>query len=107
MLSQEFALTQPEGPKGLVLSSTTSSDEYQRTSMEFYTRHVCRLSPWPSRLEKAFEEVMSKPELDNAMWGPSEFFPTGTLKDWDVTDRLREIRYPKLILADQIPTLST
>jgi proline iminopeptidase len=33
------------------------------------------------------------------MWGPSEFFPTGNLKDYDRTSRLREIEVPVLFTA--------
>jgi proline-specific peptidase len=33
------------------------------------------------------------------MWGPSEFYATGTLKDWDITSRLGEIRVPALVLG--------
>ena len=33
------------------------------------------------------------------MQGPNEFVITGTLKDWDITDRLGEIRVPTLITA--------
>ena len=31
-------------------------------------------------------------------WGPNEFTATGTLRDFDYTDRLKEIRVPALIL---------
>jgi proline-specific peptidase len=33
------------------------------------------------------------------MWGPSEFCVTGTLKDWDITNRLSEIRIPALVIC--------
>jgi proline-specific peptidase len=33
------------------------------------------------------------------MWGPNEFTVTGTLKDWDVIERLGEIRVPTLITS--------
>ena len=33
------------------------------------------------------------------MWGPHEFLLTGTLADWDVTDRLGEIEAPALIVC--------
>jgi L-proline amide hydrolase len=33
------------------------------------------------------------------MWGPSEIHVTGTLKDWDVTSRLGEIRLPTLVIG--------
>jgi proline iminopeptidase len=32
-------------------------------------------------------------------WGPNEYNPTGTLKDYDVTDRLRELNMPCLICS--------
>jgi proline-specific peptidase len=33
------------------------------------------------------------------MWGPNEYTVTGTLKGWDVIDRLPEIRAPTLITS--------
>jgi proline iminopeptidase len=35
------------------------------------------------------------------MWGPTEFHATGTLLDFDVTDRLHEIDVPVLFIAGQ------
>jgi len=35
----------------------------------------------------------------NLMNGPSEFHCIGTLKDWDITNRLGEIRVPTLLLS--------
>jgi proline-specific peptidase len=33
------------------------------------------------------------------MWGPSEFHVTGTLKDWEIIDRLGEIGVPTLVIG--------
>jgi proline iminopeptidase len=33
------------------------------------------------------------------MWGPSEFYATGTLKDYDRTSRLGELEVPVLLTA--------
>ena len=33
------------------------------------------------------------------MWGPNEYTVTGTLKGWDVAERLGEIRVPTLITS--------
>ena len=38
-------------------------------------------------------------QVYETMAGPSEFFGTGTLKDWDVTDRLEELELPVLITS--------
>ena len=35
-------------------------------------------------------------QVYETMWGPNEFTVTGTLKDWDVIDRLGEIEVPTL-----------
>jgi proline-specific peptidase len=72
--------------------------EYQAAVWEFYRRHLCRLQPWPRGLEVSFETMGT--DVYEAMWGPSEFGPlTGVLKDWNVTDRLAEIRSPVLVTA--------
>jgi proline-specific peptidase len=33
------------------------------------------------------------------MWGPSEWYLTGALKDWDITSRLGEIHLPTLVIG--------
>jgi proline-specific peptidase len=73
-----------------------SCPEYQGAAAEFYRRHLCRTSPWPSCVERTFAGLGT--EVYQAMWGPSEFGPvTGVLRDWDVTDRLGEIHAPTLV----------
>jgi proline-specific peptidase len=67
--------------------------------MEFYRRHVCRLDPWPDCLVRSFTGLREHPEVYLTMQGPNEFVITGTLKDWDITDRLPEIGVRTLITA--------
>ena len=78
-------------------AGATDSEEYQAAMMLFYKRYVCRLDPWPSVLEQAFETANM--QVYNTMWGPSEFSATGNLKEFDVTSRLHEIRIPTLFLC--------
>jgi proline-specific peptidase len=73
-----------------------SCPEYQWAITQFYRRHLCRADPWPDSVERTFA-AMSE-EVYTTMWGPSEFGPvTGRLRDWEVTDRLGEIRVPTLV----------
>jgi proline-specific peptidase len=76
-------------------AGTTDSPEYEEAMLVFYQRHVCRLDPWPDYIAEAFDDINA--EIYNTMFGPSEFFVTGTLKDWDITDRLAGLRVPTLI----------
>ena len=48
--------------------------------------------------QKAFKKLTVN-EVYLTMWGPSEFYATGTLKDWDITSRLGEIRVPTLVIG--------
>jgi L-proline amide hydrolase len=80
-------------------AGTTGDPEYEEAMMVFYRRHVCRVDPWPDWLMRTFEALEANPEVYNTMNGPSEFHVIGTIKDWDVSDRLEEIEVPTLIIS--------
>ncbi len=73
---------------------TTDSEEYEKATLAFYRRHLCRLDPWPEALEQS--NAGASLDVYHIMWGPSEFYMTGTLADYDRTDRLGEISVPML-----------
>lgn len=76
-------------------AGTTDDPAYEAAANAFYHRHVCRLDPWPDVVHEAVANL--RKEVYETMWGPSEVYPVGTLKDWDVTDRLGEIDVPTLV----------
>ncbi len=78
-------------------AGTTDSPEYQAASMDFYKRHVCRLEPWPDGVARTFAKMEEDSEVYLYMQGPNEFVITGTLSDWDITNRLAEIDAPTLV----------
>jgi proline iminopeptidase len=73
--------------------------EYLAAMEVLYSRNFCRVSPWPEPLQTASEH-MSLP-VYTSMWGPNEFTCTGTLIEWDRTDRLGEITNPTLITVGE------
>jgi proline iminopeptidase len=75
------------------------SPEYQEAMGAYYARHVCRLDPWPECMNRAFERMALPVYLH--MWGPSEFTCTGTLRTFNVTDRLDEISVPVLFTCGE------
>lgn len=75
----------------------TGCPEYQSAILGFYREHVCRLDPWPEGLERSFAEAGYA--VYNHMNGPSEFTVVGTIRDWDVTERLEEISVPTLLVG--------
>ncbi len=72
----------------------TDSEEYKRAMEEFYKRYWCRLSPLPESTKRTSQEANL--DIYKTMWGPSEFYCTGNLKDFDVTKRLHELKMPVL-----------
>ena len=78
---------------------TTDNPAYEEAMLVFYRRHVCRLDPWPDCVNRTFVKAAENPEVYRVMFGPSEFHVVGTLKEWDIVDRLSEIRVPTLIMG--------
>lgn len=79
-------------------AGTTDSADYLAAVEVFNKRHLCRADPCPmgdaGNDAPAFNRVIYK-----AMWGPSEFTATGSLKDLDLTPRLGGITAPTLYLC--------
>ncbi|OBH12356.1 proline iminopeptidase-family hydrolase [Mycobacterium sp. E3247] len=78
-------------------AGTTYTAEYQDAIRTWNETYLCRLRPWPPELLAAFAEMGT--EIFETMFGPSDFRIVGTIRDWDVFERLAEIRLPTLILA--------
>ena len=79
-------------------AGTTDSLEYEAATRVFYDRHLCRV-PWPDFVERSFAQMAEDPTVYHTMNGPNEFFCIGTLKEWDITDRLPEITAPTLLVS--------
>lgn len=125
MLATDYMLTQPTGVVSLILASpcldipheaqrllenlppdvqaiihqheaagTTDAEEYQQAVDEWSARHLCRILPLPEPLQRAVAGMGKA--VYGTMWGLSELRCTGTLKDYDRTDRLDEISVPTL-----------
>ncbi|EPQ78486.1 proline iminopeptidase-family hydrolase [Mycobacterium marinum] len=78
-------------------AGTTHSAEYQSAITTWNETYLCRTLPWPAYLTEAFQNL--GPEIFETMFGPSDFRIVGTIRDWDVVDRLAEIALPTLLLA--------
>ncbi len=81
-------------------AGTTDSEEYQQAMMRFYERHLCRI-PFPDVLQRTFDKLAEDPTVYHTMNGPSEFHVIGTLRGWDVTERLSGIRVPVLVVSGE------
>jgi proline iminopeptidase len=78
-------------------AGTTYSAEYQAAIRTWNETYLCRVRPWPTELEEAFRNMGA--EIFETMFGPSDFHIVGTIRSWDVFDRLAEIALPTLVLA--------
>jgi proline-specific peptidase len=78
-------------------AGTTHSAEYQAAVRTWNQTYLCRIQPWPNELLEAFADMGT--EIFETMFGPSDFHIIGTIRGWDVLDRLPEITLPTLLLA--------
>ncbi|TXE18781.1 alpha/beta fold hydrolase [Psychroserpens burtonensis] len=73
----------------------------------YYTEHLLRkpVEEWPKSINLAFEHL--NPNIYIYMQGHSEFGMTGnaSLKNWDVSTRLKEIKTPTLMLGAKYDTM--
>ena len=77
---------------------TTDDPEYEAAVRVFYDEHLCRV-PWPDCVQRSFDQMAVDPTVYHTMNGPSEFHVVGSLKTWDITDRLPEITTPTLLVS--------
>ena len=79
------------------MDAVVSGPEYQAAIRIWNETYLCRVRPWPVELHDAFSRAGG--EIFATMFGPSDFHITGTIRDWEVLDRLGEITGPTLVLA--------
>jgi proline iminopeptidase len=73
----------------------------------YYTEHILRMpiDKWPEAVNRCFKHM--NPNVYVYMQGPSEFGITGdaTLQNWDVTDRLKTLKVPTLVIGAKYDTM--
>ncbi|MEP6700154.1 MAG: proline iminopeptidase-family hydrolase [Bacteroidota bacterium] len=69
----------------------------------FYHEHLCRLKEWPDGLNRAGKHMNG--EIYTMMQGPSEFGISGRLANWDIKNRLKEIKVPTLMIGAKHDTM--
>lgn len=69
----------------------------------FYNEHMCRLIPMPEPVTRSFADL--NPTIYVMMQGPSEFGIGGNLANWNIKDRLKEIRIPTLMIGAKHDTM--
>lgn len=77
----------------------TDSKVYKKAVFEYYLRHVLRD-------EKLLRKKSKKPNTHGnavyeAMWGPSEFKATGTLKTYERVSKLKSLKMPVLLICGE------
>jgi proline iminopeptidase len=79
---------------------TTSSPEYANATKAYYDLYLSRTRSRPTADNDSSRAGFGR-QVYEYMWGPSEFSATGTLKTFDATPWLREVRVPTLFIAGE------
>ena len=79
--------------------------EYEKIMFdEVYTRHVCRVKPWPEPLVRSFAHMNPKPY--QVIQGPNEFIITGNIKNWNRWGDLYKITVQTLVICGRYDTMN-
>lgn len=101
--TNKLKLTLPEKIQKIIneneRNKTYESKEYEKATLEFYKKYFCRIYPYPKPIRDGRKLKMNGEEVYNIMWGPTEFHCTGNLKNVDLTEKLKEIKIPVLLMC--------
>ena len=79
-------------------AGTYTHPDYVAATDSFYARFLYHQ---PEKNVPECNGVSGNTQVYNTMWGPTEFASTGTLLDFDRTDRLHELSMPVLLVAGE------
>jgi L-proline amide hydrolase len=74
------------------------SDAFRQADEVYLRRHVLPVEP-PEALSRSL--ALFNTSLYHAMWGPSEFTPTGTLRGYEAAERLPGLGLPVLFICGE------
>jgi len=78
---------------------TYDTEDYQNAVNVFYENFVIKKQPWSDDVLTTFGQFNT--QIYNYMWGPSEFTAIGTLKNYDATLGLKNIKVPVLYITGE------
>ncbi len=78
---------------------TYDAPEYKLATQIYYELFLARKQPWSADIDSSFSQLGKN--VYEYMGGPSEFTMTGTLKDYDITNGLGEIKVPTLFITGE------
>lgn len=94
---KELPIEMQEAIDKATSSGDYSAPEYAAAEKEYMLRHAAGAVTEDSP-ECLRRPVQKGGEAYVTGWGPNEFTPMGTLKDYDVTGQLKDIREPSLVI---------
>ena len=107
ILAMEYALKYQDNLKGLAKEDFSNPRYTDLVTQQYYTKHVLHLplEEWPEFINRAFSHL--NPNIYIYMQGYSEFGVTGdaSLKGWDVSGRLNELKIPTLMIGGKYDTM--
>ncbi len=83
-----------------IAAGTQSNPDYLKAEKIFYSRHMCRKDPCPNQHYKKDGPAWN-PKLYIHMWGNSDFYATGTLLNYDISNELSKITVPTLMICGE------
>ncbi|QIW99510.1 hypothetical protein AMS68_005028 [Peltaster fructicola] len=71
----------------------TETPEYEAAVNVYYTKHLCRIVPFPDEIQQTLAQVEKDNTVYHTMNGPSEFHVIGSLRTWNIEKDLKKITH--------------
>ncbi|TAN46938.1 MAG: alpha/beta fold hydrolase [Methylococcaceae bacterium] len=82
-------------------NGTFQSKEYQDATQVYNNRFLFHNKPAPI---PSCAQAPRNNEIYEQMWGPTDFYSTGVLKDYDISPRIPELKMPMLFITGRYDT---
>lgn len=79
--------------------------EYLKAVAVFYRKHLIRMDVIPEDVQRSLD-CADRRNVYKTMNGPNEFTVIGTIKDWDITDKISGITVPTLVTVGEFDELT-
>lgn len=103
VLSTDMSAALIDSIKQMEAAGDTENPLYMQMLQGFYDKHLCRIVPNPDPVQRAFKHINYT--IYKMMQGPSEFGASGRLANWDIKNRLHEIKVPALTVGAKFDTM--
>jgi proline iminopeptidase len=97
VLTEDMGQSSIDSMEQMEARGQTANPRYLQLLQVYYDKHMCRIVPNPDPMKRGFTHVNTT--IITIMLGSSNLYFSGNLANWDIKNRLPEIKVPTLTVG--------